>query len=192
MKKLEVLEENEFNMICDSLNGVVLDFKPINWRIQITEDLIAAGDVLSLKWEVDINELEYKLDCMTNIQFLELLARVDLFWQKNESYYESFNIISPKAKILEITSEVAKHEPIIWHPEMGSPLDFYLTALSQNLEYIIYVQDSKGNEKSIWATSEADLLECMFTISERFYFGSLDSLYNSLKRDGWFCFNDQI
>jgi hypothetical protein len=192
MRKLEALEENEFNMICDSLNGVVMDLKPLSWRINITENVIKAGNVLKLKWEVDIDILEYKLDCMPNIEFLELLTRVDLFWQKNESYYESFNIISPKAKILEITGEVAKHEPIIWHPKMGSPLDFYMVALGLNLEYIIYVQDSEGNDKSIWATSGADLLECMFTISESFYFGSLDSLYNSLKKDGWLCFNDQI
>lgn len=192
MRKLEALEENEFNMICDSLNGVVMDLKPLGWRVEITEHVIKAGEVLKLKWDVDIDILEYKLDFMPTIEFLELLARVDLFWQKNESYYESLNIISPRAKILKITSEVAKHEPIRWHPKMGSPLDFYLIALSQNLEYIIYSQDSKGNNKSIWATSGADLLECMFTISESFYFGSLDSLYNSLKRDGWLRFKDQI
>jgi len=192
MRKLEALEENEFNMICDSLNGVVMNLKPLGWRVEITEQVIKAGEVLKLKWGVDIDILEYKLDFMPTIEFLELLARVDLFWQKNESYYESLNIISPRAKILKITSEVAKHEPITWHPKMGSALDFYLIALSQNLEYIIYSQDSKGNNKSIWATSGADLLECMFTISESFYFGSLDSLYNSLKRDGWLCFKDQI
>lgn len=192
MRKLEALEENEFNMICDSLNGVVMNLKPLGWRVEITEQVIKAGDFLKLKWGVDIDILECKLDFMPTIEFLELLARVDLFWQKNESYYESLNIISPRAKILKITSEFAKHEPIRWYPKMGSALDFYLIALSQNLEYIIYSQDSKGNNKSIWATSGADLLECMFTISESFYFGSLDSLYNSLKRDGWLRFKDQI
>ncbi len=192
MKKLEVLEENEFNMICDSVNGVVMDLEPIEWRIEIMENLIDAGDVLSLKWEVDIDELEYKLDCLSNVEFLKLLVKVDLFWQTDDSSYESFNRISPKAKILEITDETEKHEPIIWDSQAeGSIHDFYMVALGLNLEYIIYVQDSEGNDKSIWATSETDLLECMFTISESFYFGSLDTLQNSLKRGGWFYFNEE-
>jgi hypothetical protein len=192
MKKLEVLEENEFNMICDSLNGVVIDFNPIDWRIQITEDLIDAGDVLSLKWAVDIDELEYKLDCLSNVEFLKLLVKVDLFWQNDERHYTLINSISPKSKILEITDETEKHEPIIWDSQAeGSLHDFYMVALGLNLEYIIYVQDFEGNDKSIWATSEADLLDCMFTISEIGYFGSLDTLQNSFKRGGWFYSNEK-
>lgn len=192
MKKLEVLEENEFNMICDSLNGVVLDFNAIDWRIQITEDLIEAGDVLRLKWEVDIDELEYKLDCLSNVEFLKLLVKVDLFWQNDERHYTLINSISPKSKILEISSETEKHEPIIWDSKAeGSIHDFYMVSLGLNLEYIIYVQDFEGNDKSIWATSEADLLDCMFTISEKGYFGNLDTLQNSFKRGGWFYSNEK-
>lgn len=192
MKKLEVLEENEFNMICDSLNGVIMDLEPIEWRIEIMENLIDTGDVLCLKWEVDIDELEYKLDSLSNVEFLKLLVKVDLFWQTDDSSYESFNRISPKVKILEITDETEKHEPIIWDSQTeGSIHDFYMVALGLNLEYIIYVQDSEGKINSIWATAEDELLECMFTISECLFFGCIDTLQNSLKRGGWFYFNEE-
>ncbi|WP_291287172.1 hypothetical protein [Flavobacterium sp.] len=192
MRKLEVLEKNEFNMICDSLNGITLDLKPINWRIEITEDLIDAGNVLKSKWNVDIDDLEYKLDNLSNLEFLELLDDVDTFWQNDESHYELLNSISPKSKILEIASETGKHEPIIWDSHSGPLHDFYMVALGLNLEHIIYVQDAKGNDKSIWATSGTDLLDCMYTISESSCFGRLETLQNSLKRGAWFYFNEEI
>tara|TARA_R110000868_G_scaffold126072_1_gene332969 strand:- start:12824 stop:13465 length:642 start_codon:yes stop_codon:yes gene_type:complete len=191
MKKLEVLVENEFNMICDCLNGVVIDLEPIEWRINITDDLIESGYALKSKWNVDIDDLEYKLDSLSNVEFLKLLVKVDLFWQTDDSNYESFNKISPKAKILEITDETEKHVPIIWNSERGPLDDFYIVALGLNLDYIIYVHDFEGGNKSIWASSEADLLECMFKISESSYFGSIDSLHNSLKNGDWFYFNEE-
>ncbi|WP_264566296.1 hypothetical protein [Flavobacterium sp. N3904] len=192
MRKLEELKENEFSMICDSLNGVILDFKPINWRIRITDDLIEGGYALQSKWKVDIDELEYKLDCLSNTEFLKLLVKVDLFWQNDERHYTLINSISPKSKILEITDATQKHEPIIWdsHTE-GSLSDFFMVALGLNLDYIIYVQDSEGNINSIWATTEDELLECMFTISEYLFLGCIDTLQNSLKKGGWFYFNEE-
>lgn len=182
MRKLEVLEKNEFNMICDSLNGVVLNFKPINWRISITDDLIDSGNRLKSKWNADIEDLECKLDNLSNLEFLELLDDVDLFWQNDERHYALLNSISPKSKILEITSETEKHEPIIWNSQAGSLHDFYMVALGLNLEYIIYVQDSEGNDKSIWATSEINLLECLFDISEKYYFGRLQRIQTAIKK----------
>lgn len=176
------LEKNEFNMICDSLNGIALDLEPINWRINITDDLIEGGYALKSKWNVDIDDLECKLDNLSNLEFLELLDDVDIFWQNDERHYTLINSISPKSKILELTSENEKHEPIIWNSQIGPLDEFFMVALGLNLEYIIYVQDSEGNDKSIWATSETDLLECMFTISERYYFGRLQRIQTAIKK----------
>lgn len=172
------LEENEFTMICNSLNGIVIDFEPINWRSSIIDCIYDSN--LESKWGVNKEELISKLCKFSNIESLELIVDVDQFWNRNENQYQVLGKITPQAKILKITSETEKHEPIIWDSKVSSIMDFFMVALGLNLEYIIYVQDSEGADKSVWATSQTDLLECVFDISEKFYFGSVESLQNIL------------
>lgn len=168
------LEENEFNMICDSLNGIIIDFAPLNWRSSIVDSIYDSG--LDSKWEVDKEELIYKICKFSNNEVLELIIDVDQFWNINENNYQVLGQITPQAKILELISENKKHEPIIWHPETGSIMDFYMVAQGLNLEYIIFVQDLEGKQDSICATSHVDLLNCLFDISDRFYFSRVVNL----------------
>lgn len=81
-----------------------------------------------------------------------------------------------------------KHEPIIWTPEASTLEEFYQVAKGLNMDYVIYVQDSTGNDKSVWACAKEDFVECMFTFSNNCYFGRVQSLAVALE----FGFDDQI
>lgn len=78
-------------------------------------------------------------------------------------------------------TEINKHEPIIWTKEKSQLKEFFMVARGLELNYIIYVQDSQGNDKSIWATSKEDIFECFSTISEKFYFGSIEKLETAMQ-----------
>ena len=70
-----------------------------------------------------------------------------------------------------------QQEPIIWDSEMNIPLtEFLQDAKTMSLDYVIYVQDSGGGGKSVWACAKEDFTECMFTLSNKCYFGRVQSL----------------
>lgn len=184
MKKLEKLNENEFHLVCDFLNGLVLNLKCINWKSNLIDDIIYSeeSDILKSKWCVNIDNLEDKLNLLSDIELLELLVEVDLFWEIDESSYQLFGFISPQSKILEIINKQEKHEPIIWNSELSPLQEFFMIAKGIELEFIIYVQDSEGNDKTVWATSESDLLECLFVISEKYHFGRLQRIDTAIEK----------
>ena len=74
--------------------------------------------------------------------------------------------------------EQKKHEAIIWEPNKTECTleDFFQAAKGLELDFIIYVQDSKGRNKSVWATSKEELVECLFTFSNKCYFGRIQSV----------------
>jgi hypothetical protein len=177
MKKLE---KNEFNMVCDCLNGIIIDFEQSDWRDSILDNIYDSN--LESKWGVNKKELIHKLCRFTNVESLELIVDVDQFWDRNENKYQVLGKITPKAKILEITSEKEKHEPIIWNSKVSSIRDFYMVAQGLNLECIIFVQNYDGKDNSIWATSNVDLLDCLLDISERLCFSRVVNLQTVLIR----------
>jgi len=82
-----------------------------------------------------------------------------------------------------------KHEPIIWDSTMQIPLTNFLeTAKGLNLDYVIYVQDSEGGNKSVWSCTKEDFNECMFTLSNKCYFGRVQSLAVAIE----FGFDDEL
>lgn len=73
-----------------------------------------------------------------------------------------------------------KHEPIIWQHE--TPMqEFFEVAKGVNLDYIIYVIDASGELNSVWACAKEDFNECMFTLSNKCYFGRVQSLAMALQ-----------
>jgi hypothetical protein len=73
-----------------------------------------------------------------------------------------------------------RHEPIIWEKGKGSLNDFYQVAKGLELNYIIYVIDGLGELDSIWATSEADIIDCFYTFSYVGYYGSVHEVDDAI------------
>ena len=81
-----------------------------------------------------------------------------------------------KSAVLKMKKVQEKHEPIIYNKEVGPIEDFFQVAKGLDLTHIIYVQDSAGGNKSVWATNNDDLIDCLYTFSEKFYFGRIQSI----------------
>jgi hypothetical protein len=169
------LKKNEFNMICDILNGTLVNLEPLNWEDELIKDILCIENINSIerKWDVNSKVLMNKLEGFSALEKLVLLSKVDLFWGVDESNYETLNMISPENKILEITWSSNEFETLIWSPEASSIEDFFMVCKGLKMDYIIFVQDSEGNEKSIWGTTKNDLINCFFTFSEKDYFGRI-------------------
>ncbi len=74
-----------------------------------------------------------------------------------------------------------KHQPIIYNKEVGPIEDFFQVAKGLDLTHIIYVQDSAGGNKSVWATNTDDLIDCLYTFSEMYYFGRIQNIEMACK-----------
>lgn len=72
--------------------------------------------------------------------------------------------------------KIKKHKPIIWTPDAGTLEEFFQVAKGLELDFIIYVQDTYGDGKSVWACAKEDFVECIFTFSNKCYFGRVQSL----------------
>lgn len=86
---------------------------------------------------------------------------------------------------------INKQEPIIWEKGHGELIDFLEVSRFLELTHIIYVIDAEGKLNSIWATDTEDLIECMYTLSNKCYFGRVQSIENAI-RYGFFddCINN--
>lgn len=75
-----------------------------------------------------------------------------------------------------------KHEPIIWENERahGSLKQFYECAKRLNMDYIIYVCDAAGGNKSVWACHKTDFTDCAFTFSKKFFFGTVMHIHDAI------------
>lgn len=183
------LAENEFHLLCDFMNGTMLELASLNWRSSLLMDLLEANELngLETKWETDIDVLNKKLTVLTRIELLELLVEVDLFFNVEEDTYSCLEKISPKSKIVEILNSTEKHEPMIWKSGAGPLSDFFMISEALGMDMIIYVQDSEGNNKSVWSTSNEDLMDCFVTFSDKCYFGRVQKIENAI-RYGFFDF----
>jgi len=74
-----------------------------------------------------------------------------------------------------------KHEPIIWKKENGALIDFYQVAKGLELNHIIYVIDALGELNSIWATAKVDIIECLYTFSDKCYFGRIQKVDDAIE-----------
>jgi hypothetical protein len=74
------------------------------------------------------------------------------------------------------TKKMTKHEPLIWTSENGPLNDFLECAKGFGHEYVIYVQDALGDNRSVWSCKREDLLECYETFSARCYFGRIQPI----------------
>ncbi len=81
-----------------------------------------------------------------------------------------------------------QHEPIIWVKENSSIEVFFQVARGLNMTHIIYVQDSEGLNKTVWATNDDDLVDCLYAFSNKCYFGRIQCI----KRACAFGFNDEM
>ena len=74
-----------------------------------------------------------------------------------------------------------KQEPIIWDKENGELDDFFEISRMIGLTHIIYVIDADGELNSVWATSTEDLIECLYTFSNKCYFGRVQNIENAIQ-----------
>ena len=86
-----------------------------------------------------------------------------------------------KSAVLNMKKVKKIHEPILWFNECGPIEHFFQAAKGVNLTHIIYVQDSEGGNKSVWATHYKDLYECLYTLSDAFLFGRIQSIEMACK-----------
>lgn len=78
-------------------------------------------------------------------------------------------------------TKIKKHDPIIWTKEKTPLKDFFMVARGLELNYIIYVKDSEGNNNSVWATSKQDLIRCFTFFSKNNYFGRIEILETAIQ-----------
>jgi hypothetical protein len=75
-----------------------------------------------------------------------------------------------------------QQEAIIWEIESEIPIrEFFEDAKELELDYVIYVIDAEGNLNSVWACAKEQFNECMFTLSNKCYFGRVQSLSMALQ-----------
>ena len=74
-----------------------------------------------------------------------------------------------------------KQEPIIWEKQHGSLIDFYQVAKGLELNHIIYVIDAMGELNSVWATTEEDIIECLYEFSNKCYFGRIQKIEDAIE-----------
>jgi hypothetical protein len=75
-----------------------------------------------------------------------------------------------------------EYEPIIWTEEDGSLTEFFRVANRLGMTHIIYVHDFDGNDESLWATSEKDLISCINTYTKKKYLGTVTSILEGFNR----------
>lgn len=95
------LNENESCLICDSLNGTIVDFRDLMWKYNFITDILESIELFRLdkKWLVNEEILIKKLESLSDLDTLALIAEVDEFWGTDEEQYEMFRFLSPKAKM---------------------------------------------------------------------------------------------
>ena len=74
-----------------------------------------------------------------------------------------------------------KQEPIILEKQHGSLIDFYQVAKGLGLNHIIYVIDAMGELNSIWATTEEDIIECLYEFSNKCFFGRIQRIEDAIE-----------
>lgn len=74
-----------------------------------------------------------------------------------------------------------KKEYIIWTNEDNQLIQFYEVAKLLELNHIIYVIDAMGELKSVWATNENDIVDCIYEFSNNFLFGRIHKIEDAIK-----------
>lgn len=121
---------------------------------------------------------------------LQTIIEQQEIWETNKiSLAEKCEELLNKKQIEpEQTETNQKQDPIIWQPENEIPMqEFFEDAKNMKLDYIIYAVDASGKLDSVWACIKEDFNECMFTLSNKCYFGRVQSLATALE----FGFDDE-
>jgi hypothetical protein len=76
---------------------------------------------------------------------------------------------------------IDKQEPVIWTNKDNQLIQFYNVAKLLELNHIIYVIDAIGELKSVWATNENDIVDCINEFSNNFLFGRIHKIEDAIK-----------
>jgi len=101
------LNEKESHLICDSLNGTLMNFRDLMWKHNFISNIIESIELFGLdgKWLVNEEILVNKLKSLSEYETLALITEVEAFWGTDERRYQMFGKLSPKAKIKEMEND---------------------------------------------------------------------------------------
>lgn len=171
-----VLDQREFNLLCDFMNGRTVDFRDAFWRANFMSGLRDySNEELNhfKKWKVDKDELFEKLKFHTNLDLIGLIMSIDEFWGEDEKRYHDLDMQCPSSKIDEIFDNDEILEPINWNPEEQSLEEFIGESMQLGYDFFANVLDLEGTKKGVYAVKEEDLIGFMLSISNQKLFARI-------------------
>ena len=80
-----------------------------------------------------------------------------------------------------MAKKTEKQEPLIWEKGKGRLEEFFEISRILGLNHIIYVIDARGKLHSVWSSSTEDLIESLYILSNKCYFGRVQSIENAIQ-----------
>lgn len=188
MKKsfFDELNQREFNLLCDFMNGRTVDFTDVYWRATFMSGLRGYSNEEQNHFErlkVDKEELFLKLESHTNIRLIVLISALDEFWDKDEEMYHDMDMQCPSSKVHEILTDDETQSPISWNPEQQTLEEFIDETMENEYDFFVNILDLKGDSKGICAVKEEDLIGFMLSISNERWFARIQRNDGFVKND---------
>lgn len=170
------LTKNEFQLVCNIYGSAISDLGGIDLR----EDLFGYYSIYLLqdKYKVDTQKLHNKLEILSTLERLELLAKIDIFWNRDESTYQILDLISPKEMICELLTSPCRDE-ILKKSRKESKEIFYYKCLEYHMDYVIHTKDST-NKRNIWGVAREHLLGFTLSLASQNQFTSSQKLSDAI------------
>lgn len=171
-----MLDQREFNLLCDYMNGSIVDFKDTFWRANFMSRLRDYSNEEFNhfeKWKVDKDELFEKLEFHTNLDFISLIMSIDEFWGEDEKKYHDLDLQCPSSKIDDFFDNSEIQEPICWNPKEQSLEEFIGESMQLGYDFFVNLKDINGKSKCIWVVKEEDLIGFMLSISNQNLFARI-------------------
>lgn len=172
------LTTNEFNLLCDLYNGSLFSLEPVNWK----QNLFCYYEIneLKSKWKINQKKLTKKLGAISALESLDLLMQIDIFWKRDESMYQTLNMVSPKQKISEILKGSDRDKCLRCSLEVSAIELFYRACQLSCMDYLIYTQDSTGQNKYMWGIPKEHLMKYISMFSEEYVFLRIQKLSDAI------------
>jgi hypothetical protein len=171
--------ENEVLAINTALNGLVITLDSLNWNYNLMQTILEeVSNYESL--EIDLEILFYKLFMSTDIEILELLIENKINWgMTSEDIYKSLNKISPKDKILELSSCESPNNFILeWNQFQKPFLEFLMMSQSEKNNFIVTLGEPSEEIYTVWSTNKHNFHELLDKVSSCNQFIKIEKIDN--------------
>lgn len=171
MKKIK-LSQTEIIAVCKATENVVVDLGVPNWSYNMLTGIQNA--LAEQKTEgIDLSVLYEYFVTSSDIKLLELLMTIDEYWEREDAYYKTLGLISPKEKLIEIkTRNKLSKKPLKMTLNQMDLIEFFMISQSMGNKYIIsfvdYNDESYFDENLIgWSVSKDNIGKLLKRLSSK-------------------------